>query len=142
MHTVIGIGNCKIVYLNCTNAQNVDELFQRLIQTYTIMLDLGYPTPKSWFGNNRLVFTDNHLLCQDANLCIGFHKMPLGVYTDKNAYHKQIAKRISFETGLPVFTEDHTSHDICIGIGNESNMLENYMILKESLLKLPPIISC
>ncbi len=140
MHTVIGIGDCKIVYLNCMNTPDVDELFIKLIQTYTMMFDLGNPTQKRCFRKNRFVFTDDQLLCEDANLSIGFIKNALGVYTDRNAYHKQIAERISFDSGLPIFTEDHTTQDICIGIGNESNIFENYMILKDCLLKLPQII--
>lgn len=140
MHTVIGNGDCKIVYLNCTDAQNVDELFQMLIGTHHMMRNLGYPKQQSYYRKNSMIFTNDPSFCRTANLCIDFNGNAPGVYSGSRAYHKQIAKRISFESGLPIFIQDEEKQNICIGIGNESSVLQNYMVLKDSILYLPDML--
>ena len=131
MHTEFGIGTRRIVFLNTDKSPEVDILFEKLLCNLQMKHNLGYPEVRSAYIRNCYVFTSEINALHHASDCICFDARDLGVYTNLLAYNKQIAERISHDTGIRIY--DGHDDGIHIGIGRDQNITETYLLLIDCL---------
>lgn len=139
MHTVLGVGKQRIIYLNSQKSKQVNELFERIAKFYRMKHELGYPDICEMHRKSSLLFSDDTSLPKSNDVCVSIDDRPLGIYVGDHAYHKRIAQKVSHMAGIELFVMNDITH-INIGIGGSLGKAEIYMILKDALLELPGVI--
>ncbi len=136
MHTVLGVGKQRIIYLNSQESKQVNELFERVVKLYRMKHEMGYPDICEMHRNSCLLFSDDTSLLKSNDVCLSIDERPWGIYVGNHAYHKRIAQKVSHMAGIELFVINDFTH-INIGIGGLIGKAEIYMILKDALLELP-----
>lgn len=77
----------------------------------------------------------------DALLTVEILSKPVGVYASPHGYASQIACHVALHAGLPLIRTDHEDSRILqIGIGDGSDGIQEYLLLKDILFWLPALI--
>ncbi len=134
MHIELGTGHKNIVYYNADGSHDIDVLLARIAAAYKAMLSVGYPSVTKVNGSCRLIFTSESPVC--AGLRIHVSLRPCGIYTDKSAYHRQIAHAFYTMTCLDMYARDCADAAVEIGVGGIDVGTQGYVMLKDAVLGL------
>ncbi len=138
MHIELGTGQKHILYYNIERSNEVDLMFTRISATYRTMLGLGYPYIIEANRNCKLILSSERFDLTGLRIIVS--SRPYGIYTNRTAYHKQIARAIYTMTGLDMYERDSTEADVEIGVGGIDVGTQVYVMLKDAVLGLANMI--
>jgi len=138
----LGIGNKKVYYLNSDGEDLLNRLFERLSLYYQKALHFGDQGIVELNSKSRIFLMDEHEYYFCDGLLILLRRRSKGIYTNGNAYSKQIAKIIASETGIGlceqrVLPKSHCMPDIIVDFGKKMTELDCYYLIKDMMLQIP-----
>ena len=143
MHTTLGYGKKKIIYLNSDQNSLIQDIFFRLIHSFHTNLTLGNPNTKALFHKVTLIMSDEIPACNKADLSISFSMRYHGILTDSNAYSKQFALFIQKLTDIPIISQKHSkiySSNIILGLRDMRSACAGYYQIREAMMTLPTLL--
>ena len=131
MYVAFGSGNKQIIIYNADKRPDVDVMLSRIASSYKALLAAGYPNIARVERGCKLIFTSDMPIC--GSLTIYITSRPHGIYTDVQAYHKQLARVLYSATGFDVLQTSGSDADLEIGIGNMDAGTQGYVMLKDAI---------
>ena len=138
MHIELGMGQKHVLYYNMDKSYEVDLMLTRIAAAYLTMLGSGYPHIMDTNRSCKLIFSSESPACPGLRIIVS--SRPYGIYTDRSAYHKQIARAIYTMTGLDIYERDSIEADVEIGVGGINVETHGYVLLKEAVLGIANMI--
>ena len=133
MYIEVGSGYRRILFYNKEKRHDVDVMLSRIAETYTTMHAAGYyPCIEREERSCKLIFTSETVV--GAFLGINITSLPCGIYTDEQAYHKQLAWILSTATGFDTYQTIRSDADLEIGIGDMDAGSQGYVMLRDAIL--------
>ena len=134
MYVTFGSGNKQIIIYNADKRPDVDVMLSRIASSYKAMLAAGYPNIARVERGCKLIFTSDRPT--RASLKVNISSRALGIYADKKAYHRQLAREMFSLTGLDVYQTNDSDADLEFGIGNLDANTQGFVMLKDAILQL------
>ena len=133
MHAEFGNGHKQIIFYNADKRHDVDVMLSRIASSYKAMLAVGYPIIARAERCCKVIFTSDMPGRTALNVYIS--SRPCGIYTDEQAYHKQLARAFFSATGFDIYPTSSSAADLEIGIGNMDAGTQGYVILKDAIME-------
>ncbi len=134
MYIELGTGYREIMVYNADKRHDVDVMLWRIASSYKAMLAVGYPIIARAERCCKVIFTSDMPGRTALNVYIS--SRPCGIYTDEQAYHKQIARAVFSATGFDIYQTNSSVADLEIGIGGLDAGTQGFVILQDAILKL------
>ena len=134
MYIEYGMGRNQIVYYNADKSLEVEVMLKHIACAYNAMIAAGYPGIINSIHRCRVIFTDEERT--RTGLVINISTQPYGIYANKSAYSKQIAKALFTMTGINIYEQDCTEAAVEIGMGGIDAQTQGYVILKDAILEI------
>ena len=135
MYIEVGSGYRRILFYNKEKRHDVDVMLSRIAETYTTMHAAGYyPCIERAERSCKLIFTSDRPT--RASLKVNISSRALGIYANKKAYHRQLAREMFSLTGLDVYQTNDSDADLEFGIGNLDANTQGFVMLKDAIWQL------
>ena len=134
MYIEFGSGRKQIAFYYTDKHYDIDVMLLHIVAAYEAMLKADCSNVDYIARNCRLIFSSERPV--GAALTIYVSTRPCGIYVDKYAYHKQLAKTLYRELGFDIHQSNATDADLEIGIGGLQASTQGGLLLKDAILAL------